>query len=79
MDAEWLTYREAAKRLGSNIEAVRQRAIRCRWPRTIGNDYWARILPQASASCVSGLRSHLGRETQNARAMTVCVNKLDLV
>ena len=38
MDAEWLTYREAAKRLDSNIEAVRQRAIRCRWPRTIGND-----------------------------------------
>jgi len=43
MDADWLTYREAAKRLGSNIEAVRQRAIRCRWPRTIGNDKRARI------------------------------------
>jgi hypothetical protein len=43
MEAEWLTYREAAKRLGSNIEAVRQRAIRCRWPRTIGNDKRARI------------------------------------
>jgi hypothetical protein len=43
MDAEWLTYREAAKRLGSNIEAVRQRAIRCRWARTIGNDKRARI------------------------------------
>jgi hypothetical protein len=27
MDAEWLTHREAAKRLGSNIYAVRQRAI----------------------------------------------------
>ncbi len=43
MDAEWLTYREAAKRLGSNIEAVRQRAIRCRWPRILGNDKRARI------------------------------------
>jgi hypothetical protein len=43
MDAEWLTYREAAQRLGSNIEAVRQRAIRCRWPRTLGNDKRARI------------------------------------
>jgi hypothetical protein len=43
MDAEWLTYREAAKRLGSNIEAVRQRAIRSRWPRTMGNDKRARI------------------------------------
>jgi hypothetical protein len=27
MDAEWLTHREAAKRLGSNIDAVRPRAI----------------------------------------------------
>ena len=43
MDVEWLTYREAAKRLGSNIEAVRQRAIRCRWPRTLGNDKRARV------------------------------------
>ena len=43
MDAAWLTYREAATQLGSNIEAVRQRAIRCRWPRTIGNDKRARI------------------------------------
>jgi hypothetical protein len=33
MDAGWLTYREAAERLGSNIEAVCQRAIRFRWPR----------------------------------------------
>jgi len=43
MDAEWLTYREAAERLGSNIEAVRQRAIRCRWPRILGNDKRARV------------------------------------
>ena len=43
MSDEWLTYREAAKRLGSNIEAVRQRAIRCRWPRIPGNDGRARV------------------------------------
>jgi hypothetical protein len=43
LSGEWLTYREAAGRLGSNIEAVRQRAIRCRWPRTVGNDKRARI------------------------------------
>jgi hypothetical protein len=42
-DGAWLTYREAAKALGSNIEAVRQRAIRSRWPRTVGNDKRARI------------------------------------
>jgi hypothetical protein len=51
MDAEWLTHREAAKRLGSNIEAVRQRAIRCRWPRTLGNDKRARIqIPEGVAN-----------------------------
>jgi hypothetical protein len=43
LSGEWLTYREAAGRLGSNVEAVRQRAIRCRWPRTVGNDKRARI------------------------------------
>ena len=46
MGAEWLTYREAAQRLGSNIEAVRQRAIRCRWPGTIGNDERAIQIPR---------------------------------
>ena len=43
MEAEWLTYREAAARLRSNVEAVRQRAIRCRWPRVLGNDKRARV------------------------------------
>jgi len=43
MEAAWLTYREAAQRLGSNIEAVRQRAIRSRWPRVLGNDKRAKI------------------------------------
>jgi hypothetical protein len=43
LSGEWLTYREAAGRIGSNVEAVRQRAIRCRWPRTVGNDKRARI------------------------------------
>ena len=42
-DGAWLTYREAATLLGINIEAVRQRAIRCRWPRTVGNDKRALI------------------------------------
>jgi hypothetical protein len=51
MDVEWLTYREAAKRLGSNIEAVRQRAIRCRWPRVLGNDKRARVqIPEGVTS-----------------------------
>src|SRR6516165_6903592 len=51
MDVEWLTYREAASRLGSNIEAVRQRAIRCRWPRVLGNDKRARVqIPEGLTS-----------------------------
>jgi hypothetical protein len=48
---EWLTYREAAARLGSNIEAIRQRAIRCRWPRVLGNDKRARVqIPEGVTS-----------------------------
>jgi hypothetical protein len=47
MTEEWLTYREAAERLGSTAEAVRYRAQRGRWPRTRGNDGRARIqLPE---------------------------------
>jgi hypothetical protein len=38
MADDWLTYREAAERLGVSVEGVRQRAIRGRWQRTISND-----------------------------------------
>jgi hypothetical protein len=43
MRGGWLTYREAAKRLGITAEAVRLRAIRKGWPRTRGEDGKARI------------------------------------
>jgi hypothetical protein len=43
MDGAWLTYAEAAARLGLSVEAVRQRAIRNKWARTLGNDKRARI------------------------------------
>ena len=43
MEGEWLTYREAAERLGSTAEAVRYRALRGKWPRRRGNDGRARI------------------------------------
>jgi hypothetical protein len=36
MDGTWLSYAEAAARLGLSIEAVRQRAIRNKWARTAG-------------------------------------------
>jgi hypothetical protein len=38
MEGDWLTYAAAAERLNTTPEAVRQKAIRGRWQRTIGND-----------------------------------------
>ena len=38
MESEWLTYQQAAERLGCSPEAIRQKAIRGRWQKTIGND-----------------------------------------
>ncbi len=43
MDGDWLTYREAAERLGSTAAAVRYRALRGKWPRRRGNDGRARV------------------------------------
>jgi hypothetical protein len=43
MSDEWLTYREAAERIGSTPEAVRYRAMRGKWQRRRGNDGRARI------------------------------------
>jgi hypothetical protein len=43
MDGDWLSYREAAERLGVTAENVRHRAIRGRWPRMRGNDGRARV------------------------------------
>jgi hypothetical protein len=43
MDEAWLTYRQAADKLGVSPQAARQKAIRGRWPRTRGNDGQARV------------------------------------
>jgi hypothetical protein len=43
MEGDWLTYAEAAERLNATPQAVRQKAIRGRWQRTIGNDKLARV------------------------------------
>jgi uncharacterized membrane protein YqiK len=45
VESDWLTYEQAAERLGTTAEGVRQRAIRKRWPRQIGNDGLARLRP----------------------------------
>lgn len=43
MDGSRLAYAEAAARLGLFVEAVRQRAIRNKWARTLGNNKRANI------------------------------------
>lgn len=39
----WLTYDEAATRLGIKADSVRRRAASRKWPRRVGNDGLARI------------------------------------
>lgn len=39
----WLTYDEAATRLGIKPDSVRRRAASRKWPRRVGNDGLARI------------------------------------
>ena len=43
MDGQWMTYTEAAVRLGVSLEAARRRAIRGKWPRMPGNDGRTRV------------------------------------
>jgi DNA primase len=68
----WLTSKQAADKLGVSPQAVRQKAIRGRWPRTKGNDGQARVqLPEQpyrvrtasgqapDVSLVDSLRDHI--------------------
>ena len=43
MDGKWMSYAEAAVRLGVSLEAARRRAIRGKWPRMPGNDGRTRV------------------------------------
>jgi excisionase family DNA binding protein len=43
MHDQWLTYAEAAEKLGVSKQAIRQKVIRGRWPRMRGNDGQARV------------------------------------
>ena len=45
MTGEWFTYRQAAELLSVSTEAVRQRAKRGRWQKTLGNDKRTRVRP----------------------------------
>ena len=44
MDAQWLTYRQIAVRLGVSVEAARRRALRGKWSRMPGNDGTIQVL-----------------------------------
>ena len=50
--SEWLTYEQAAERLGVTPEAARQKAIRGRWQRSRGNDGKAVKLAYGFLRCV---------------------------
>lgn len=43
-NGEWLTYADAAERLGIKPESVKRRARSRKWPRRVGNDGAARVL-----------------------------------
>jgi hypothetical protein len=45
LTGDWFTYRQAAELLSVSTEAVRQRAKRGRWQKTLGNDKRTRIQP----------------------------------
>jgi hypothetical protein len=72
MSDAWLTYDQAAEKLGVSRQAVRQKAIRGRWPRTRGNDGQARVqvpeqpyrvrtasVPVSNTSPVDALRAQI--------------------
>jgi hypothetical protein len=65
----WLTYEEAAVRLGVTPRAARMRAFRGRWARTKGNDGRARVR----------LPDELPERTQGTRDTTVHVHDSGLV
>jgi len=66
MSGDWLTYAEAAERLGIKPESVKKRAIRKGWPRQQGNDGLARIcLPDGthvSSHVPDAVSSHVPRD-----------------
>jgi hypothetical protein len=67
MTDEWLTYAEAAERLHTTPQGARQRAIRGRWQKTIGNDKKPRIrLPDGWADTVRTVTEHAARKSANA-------------
>jgi hypothetical protein len=74
LTGEWFTYRQAAELLSVSTEAVRQRAKRGRWQKTLGNDKRTRIRPPdgwSDASRINGRGQRLGNSDERALANQV--------
>jgi hypothetical protein len=72
MSDEWLTYSQAAERLNLTVEAVRLRALRGRWQKTIGNDKRPRIrLPEGWSNDVQTTVERRERKPRNDGRTTV--------
>jgi len=66
---EWLSYAEAAERLNTTVEAVRLRALRGRWQKTIGNDKRPRIrLPEGWSNDGRTANERRERKRSNERS-----------
>jgi hypothetical protein len=71
LTGEWFTYRQAADLLSVSTEAVRQRAKRGRWQKTLGNDQRTRIRPPEGwndAARINGRAQHLRNPDERALA-----------
>jgi hypothetical protein len=78
MQGEWLTYEQAAERLKVSPEAVRQKAIRGRWQRTIGND--KRALVRLPDGLTDAVRTPSGRANkQTVRTPSVRASDTSLI
>ena len=68
---QWLSYAEAAERLNTTVEAVRLRALRGRWQKTIGNDKRPRIrLPEGWSNEVQTTVERRERKARNGGRTT---------
>jgi DNA primase len=74
LTGEWFTYRQVAEMLSVSTGAVRQRAKRGLWQKTLGNDKRTRIRPPDGWNDVvriDGRRQRLGNSNERALAKHV--------
>jgi hypothetical protein len=64
LTGEWFTYRQAAELLSVSTEAVRQRAKRGRWQKTLGNDKRTRIRPPEGWNDIVRTSDNIGLRTR---------------